>query len=177
MINRLGIRQSSLIRNVSSPNSPALESPEEGLVLNVSGLGLESGCPVFTLHLTGRFNATFFSGYQTIHFAPVILFQDTMGRAATIRPIDTHKRYIPKPGPNWKDPGRAPTRAFRRFWIEMPLKVEEGILRGKASIFVTAMLQNNVSNTLALDPKTGICTSYKEGKPHVIRLDAAAAHG
>jgi hypothetical protein len=167
-----------LFLNVSSPDSPALEAPEEGLAINISRLEvLESGIAL-NLHLTGRFSEDFTAGFRRIRSAPVVLIQDSAGSASAFRTIDTHKRFPPVSGPNFPvtEKPAAPGR-FRTFWMEIPMRVETPIRSVQPSLFITTTLQHHVSNTLALDLKAGTFSSSKEGKPHEIRFDPAAEDG
>jgi hypothetical protein len=177
MVKLLETGLTGLIRNSSSPHSPALESPDVGLALNLSDFEVKDGRAFFTLHLTGRFPAAFLADYHRVHLAPVIFLQDTAGRSAAMRPIDTHKRYIPHPGPNWTDTQAVLTGRSTTFWIQIPMFVETGeigLVPAQPSLYLTATLQAYESNSLALDTKRAVFTSIKEGAPHVIRLEAAA---
>lgn len=174
MVNLLKYGQTGLIREEESPHSPAIESPDVGLALNLSDLEALKDRVVFTLHLTGRFPAAFVADYHSIHFAPVVFMQDAVGRCCVMRPKDSHKRYIPHPGPNWTDTKSVLKGQFTTFWIQIPMWVETGAVPVQPSLYITATLQGFESNSLALDTKEAVFTSLKEGATHVIRLEAAA---
>lgn len=171
MTTRIKFEITDLIQHTRSSHSPAAVEP--GITLNISELQTNQSRARFILHLTGRFDSAFYAKYHSIHAAPVILLQDTIGGTATFAPIDPHKRYAPHPGLNWSESGGQPIGTFTTFWIQMPIQVWVDSIPMRPSLFISAILQNYASNTLALNQKAGLFTSFKNGKLHDIRITAA----
>jgi hypothetical protein len=167
----------SLIRKESSPKSPVLEAPQQGLAINIDGLEVDGERAEFELLITGAFTEGFCLSFQRLYWAPIIHMQDVSGRVGAFKPIDTHKKYPPKVGPNWKAGVEGPKGRSRTIWIRMPLWVDIGNPVIRPSLFLTAHLHSFVSNTLALDFKEGKVTSLDKGMPHAVRLDSAAEVG
>jgi hypothetical protein len=159
MNNQIEFGQTGLIENTSAAASPKLEASKVGLRLNISKLQLNGSRLQFTLHITGKFEASFVENFHRIHFAPVILIQDLDGAASTLKPIDTHKRYIPHPGPNWVDKQTGRKDMYTTFWIQIPLWVRVTRPKLQPSLFVSASLQKHISNMLILDTKACLFSS------------------
>jgi hypothetical protein len=103
--------------------------------------------------------------------------QDVSGRIGALKPIDTHKRYPPRTGPNWHAVPESPNKRSRTIWMRIPLWVAIGSPVIRPSLFITAHLHSFASNTLALDFKEGKVTSLNKGIPNAVRLDSAAEDG
>lgn len=175
--NTIDFGLSSLIRKESAPKSPVLEAPGKGLAINIDGLDVDGERAEFELLLTGSFTETFFLSFRRIHWAPIIHMQDVSGRVGAFKPIDTHKKYPPMQGPNWKPGAEGTAGRSRTIWIRIPLWVDIGNPIIRPSLFITAHLHSFVSNTLALDFKEGKVSSLDKGIPHAVRLDSAAEVG
>lgn len=167
----------SLIQKERSPNSPVLESPAKGIAINIEGLEVNGERADFDLLMTGSFSEAFCLSFQRLYFAPIIHMQDVSGRVGAFKPIDTHKKYPPKVGPNWKAGVEGPKGRSRKIWLRIPLWVGIGEPGIHPSLFLTAHLHSFVSNTLALDFKEGKVTSLDKGMPHAVRLDSASEVG
>ena len=175
--NTLEFGLASMIRKTSSPKSPVLEAPEKGIAINIDGLDVNKERAEFELLLTGAFTESFYSAFQRIHFAPLIVMQDVSGRMGSMKPIDNYKRYPPMQGSNWKPEVEGPKGRSRTIWLRIPLWVAIGSPAIRPSLFITAHLHSYASNTLALDFKEGKVTSLNKGIPNAVRLDAAAEDG
>ena len=175
--NTLDFGLASMIEKVRSTNSPVIESPEKGLAINVDKLTVEKNRAEFDLLITGSFSETFCSAFDRLYFAPLILLQDVSGRHGALKPIDTHKRYPPRSGPNWKPVSEGIKGRSRTIWIRIPLWVGINSPEFRPSLFITAHLQFFSSNTLALDFKEGKVTSLIQGISHAIRLNTSSEDG
>jgi hypothetical protein len=134
-----------------SPGQPELD--EVGIMLGCEGLTIEDSELRFRLLLTYELTSSLFEAFQVASWAIVVTLEcPETGQSAAFNLVDPFVRYGPLDGPNYKgsheeDDGMCTDGAAVA--LELAVSLPGEALR--PTLYVTASLQDIVSNTLAID--------------------------
>ncbi len=157
------------------PGSPVIRPPAIGLRLAADGASFDGETLALDLLLGRRLPAHVVRSFRRLPDALALVVEDAAsGRAAAFPTIHPRVRRPAAPGPNYL--GRQPTdRSFSSGWMRVPLEVRVSpATYPGASVFVTAVLQDLASNTLAVDLRRESVASFLGGLPFVVERDRDA---
>jgi hypothetical protein len=142
-----------------------VDLPAGGLAIAAVDLVYEPPRLSLRLLVTARFGRRFVGSFQVFKAALVCLIEDAeQGACAAFKLIDPHKTYPRRTGPNYHgQPPAAALEGFQTSWVTVPLEVTVPRPHRPPSLFVTVVLAEHRSNTLAIDAERGAVASYREG--------------
>jgi hypothetical protein len=151
--------------------SPVIEAPEVGIRISASDVEYTQEVLRFELLVSYCFPRGYVQAFQRLSQALVFVLEDAAGgRADAGRTVDPHKRYPAMSGPNFRGPPpvEAAASSFRTSWMRVPFEIPLPTPAWGPSFFVTVLLQQHVSNTLAFDLLNGGVRSFLGGRPHAL---------
>ncbi|WP_147332798.1 hypothetical protein [Archangium gephyra] len=161
----------SLFTFEQDAGSPVIQAPEVGIRISARDVEYAQDVLRFELLVSCCFPRSYVQSFQRFSQALVFVLEDAAGGRATMaRTIDPHKRYPAMSGPNFRKPPvvDAAPRSFRTNWMRVPLELPLPVPAWGPSFFVTVLLQEHVSNTLAFDLLHGGVRSFLGGRRHAL---------
>jgi len=171
-MDRLDLRVVSLISREDMVECPILAGRQYAVRINAADVKFGREQLRFWIFCTLKLPARVISSYRRLGDAVVVAAESAGGRGAAIRLSDPFKRRPPMDGANLKDTARAsadgPTLTN---WVsgELQLAPPKGETLANR-IFLTAMLETYVSNTLVIDLEKESITSHLGGKLAPVEL-------
>ncbi|MGH7296993.1 MAG: hypothetical protein ACRELB_18790 [Polyangiaceae bacterium] len=154
------------------PESPALPEMQEGLRINAGDLKYDKGTLSFRLHVTCCLKRELNDSFRSVFRGVALTIEDASGgTAGAARLIDPHVTYPESDEPNY-DPRRG--KDARDAYVTRSMSTEVAVAIAPPtfdpSVFVTAVLLDRTSNTLAINLRRATFESLLEGKPSAIEL-------
>ena len=176
----LSYEPSGLFSLEARAESPRMLPGETGIRMSARRASFDGEAVTLELLIRYSFPAPFLQQFQRVLEAMTLVLEDAAEARIAVAPLlDPHKRYPRLSGPNLlaHPPPPSSEAGFEGGWVNVPLRIPLAKPNWAGpSLFATAFVQDQVSNTVAVELPEATVTTYLGGSALTLPTEAEAPH-